>query len=166
MKCIMKTFLQFLKEQAEASKDPQNQIERKKLAWVSSVEQLIAQAKKWLEEADRETKVLRLVVDRDFSINEEELGIYHAPCLQIWLGNKVVELRPIARNVVGGIDEGGLHIQAQGQVDITDRKRRIVIYRIKKEHDQDRWTIVDPDQDIVSELDRPTFEAAVQSLLE
>jgi hypothetical protein len=31
---------------------------------------------------------------------------------------------------------------------------------------QDRWIIVDPDQNIVSELDRPTFEAVVQSLLE
>ena len=64
----MKTFVQFLKEQAEASNDPQNQIERKKRAWVSSVEQFIVRAKGWLEESDRETKVLRLVVDDDYSI--------------------------------------------------------------------------------------------------
>jgi hypothetical protein len=162
----VKTFLQFLKEHAEASNNPRTQIERKKRAWVSSVEQLVAQAKNWLEDSDRETKVLRLVVNEDYSINEAELGTYNAPCLQIWLGNKVVELRPVARNVAGGIDEGGLRIEAQGRVDITDRKREFVICRIKKENDLDRWTIVDPDRDIVSELDRSTFEAAVQRLLE
>ena len=160
----MKPFAEFLKEQA--SKDPQNKVERKKREWLSSVERLIAQARQWLDESDRETKVLRIVVDENHSVEEQEFGKYNIPCLQIWLGKKVVELRPIARNVAGGIGQGGLHIPAQGQVDITDRKRKIVIYRIKKEHDQDRWTILDPDQDIVSELDRTTFEAAVQSLLE
>jgi hypothetical protein len=64
------------------------------------------------------------------------------------------------------LDEGGFHVQAQGRVDISNGARSLIAYRIKTERVQDRWIIVDPDQNIVSELDRPTFEAIVQSLLE
>jgi hypothetical protein len=160
----MKPFTQFLKEQA--LHDPRNQVERKRREWVSSVERLMTQAREWLEESDRETKILRLVVDDSNSIEEQEFGRYHVPSLQIGLGGKVVEMRPVARNVDGGIHEGELYFQAQGRVDISDRVRNFIVYRIKKEHGQDRWTVVDPDRDIVTELDRSTFEAIVQSLLE
>ena len=160
----MKPFPEFLKEQA--AKDPEHESNRTKREWISSVERLIAQAQEWLEHSDRHTKVLRLVVDNDHSIDEEGLGKYKAPCLQIWLGEKVVEMCAVARNVGGVLDEGGFHLQVQGRVDISNGARKMIAYRIKTEHIQDRWTILDPDQNTVSELDRSTFEAAVQSLLE
>src|ERR1043166_2755840 len=101
----MKPFADFLKEQA--SKDPQHECDRTKREWISSVERLIARAQEWLEEDDRHTQVLRLVVDDDHTIEEAELGAYNAPGLQIGIGEKVVEIRPIARIVQGGIDQGG-----------------------------------------------------------
>jgi hypothetical protein len=161
---VMKPFPEFLKEQA--SKDPKNEGERTKREWISSVERLIAQAQDWLEQSDRHTKVLRLIVDNDHSIDEEGLGMYRAPCLQIWLGKKEVEMCPVARNVTGVLDEGGFHLQVQGRVDISNGTRKMIAYRIKTENVQDRWTLLDPNQNTVSELDRSTFEAAVQSLLE
>jgi len=160
----MKPFVDFLKEQA--SKDPQHERDRARCEWVSSVERLIAQAQEWLEEADRHTKVLRLVVDENHSIEEDELGTYNAPGLQIWIGEKVVEVRPIARNVPDGIDQGRYLIPAQGLVEISNGARKVRVYRIIKEREQDRWIIVDPDRNVVSELDRSTFEAAIQNLLE
>jgi hypothetical protein len=161
---VMKPFPVFLKEQA--SKDPENESDRTKREWISSVERLIAQAQDWLEHSDRHTKVLRLVVDNDHSIDEEGLGMYKAPCLQIWLGKKVVEMCPVARNVVGVLDEGRFHLQVQGRVDISSGTKKMIAYRIKTENVQDRWTLLDLDQNAVSELDRTTLEAAIQSLLE
>ncbi len=161
----MGSLKQFLEEEADKLQTHLSEAARKRDEWVGSVNRLTARMKDWIGEADPgRVLVLR---DRIFSVREEEIGAYEVLGLSIGLGPREVRVEPVARNVAGPQSATGvIHVsRAYGRVDMTDGLRKFMIFRLEREP-EDRWSIIEQDSYEMRPFDQPSFEAAVQSLLE
>ena len=153
----------FLKEKAEERRARKPETDAVRDEWVAAIEALLTQMKEWLREADEEG--ILTIEPKTYRLREETLGLYEAPGMTIALGGYEIEVKPIARFVVGPhSNEGGYHvIRADGRVDLTNGYDKYRLYHVKKEG---RWKVVDEQRIRVADLTRATFDQAVQSLLE
>jgi len=131
--------------------------------WADDSSRLYADIIRWLaaDDADRLLKVSSNKIPRE----EQGLGRYEVPTLSIHLRNRVVDLIPVARNVVGSTGtRGDLGVRAEGRVDMTNGADKYMLYRAIYPAGP-RWVIVDDDTYTVRDLDKDAFEAALQDLL-
>jgi hypothetical protein len=158
---IVAKLAEFLQSEAEKRLNRAAETQTKRNEWCMAVGRLMTTLKQWVDESDKESHVLESKLER-VRLAEEELGTYEAQELLITLDPREVRVTPIARNVVGGVDAGGIYVRADGRVDITDGARKYILYRIAA---TDSWRVVDPDTYTVGEFNRAAFESILQSLL-
>ena len=131
--------------------------------WKDAVAHLFAQAVRWLAEEDTQ----QVLTVETGTIHKEEEGLepYDIAALRINLSARFVEMIPLGRNVVGGIgSKGDLGLRAEGRVDIRNRARKYMLYRVATP-DGTRWVVVDDEDYVVQDLTKETFLAALQELL-
>jgi hypothetical protein len=160
-----RTLKEFLAEQAETLKGEIQKAVAIRDEWVSSVGRLIDQVREWLDSSDPD-KVLE--VNRwSFERREEGIGSYMIDGLTIILGRRIVRVEPVARFVAGPQAFTGVveMLDAKGRVDLTNGLQVFSLYR-SSSGENEQWFIVDRDRWKIDRLDRETFEAAVQSLLQ
>lgn len=158
----------FLQSEAEKRKAHATEIRVKREEWIEAVEALAERLKDWLEDSDKNTKVLTVSTET-VTRAEEELGTYEVPELLITLDSRQVRVTPLARNVVARVVIGGVSTRPFGRVDITNGARKYILYKLVS----DRWILVDPDlpatrdsdYSSVREFDRSAFESVLQELL-
>jgi hypothetical protein len=155
----MTSFQEFLKKKAEE----QNQGFRRELRdeWIDAVNRLIQQIDTWLTESDPEG-----LLDRtDFTVEKVEAGIgpYQINGLKISVGDLSVQVRPVARRVVGSsrLREGGTEVV--GRVDITDGIKKYILWRTFNDGIES-WEVVD-EQFGSRPFDKIQLESILQDLL-
>jgi len=154
-----KSFREFLKEKAK-EKDHVERRQRRE-EWVAAISRLIAQFLTWLQEADPEGVLEIFPVDLEKA--EQGLGPYQVPGLTIRLSEAVVQVIPVARNVVGYVGTRGDHgVKAEGRIDMTDGARKYILYRTLA--DGEHWYVLD-ERYQPTPLDRERFVAVLQDLL-
>lgn len=160
----MSNLQEFLKKQAEQERGDSDRRQAVLQDWLRALHELIGQMKGWLLEADTE-HVLK-ITDEPVSIRERPFGTYTAPGLEVALGTRVISIRPVARYSIGSFvgDALGTTIR-HGRVDMSNVESRFLLYR-RIEDGQDRWIMVDDSTYRPQTLDRSSFEAAVQGMLE
>jgi hypothetical protein len=156
----MKTFREFLQEKAR--EDDHRERRRRRDEWVDAVDGLIRQLRDWLEQADSER--LLSISRRDYDKLEQGLGAYEVPGLDVALGDSIVKISPVSRNVVGFVVSGGdAAVRPEGRVDISDGLRKYVLYRTITDGNQ-QWNVVD-EHSRTTLLDQARFEEIMQDLL-
>jgi hypothetical protein len=159
----MPTFKDWLAQQAakELSADQRSKLISE---WTGAVGDLFNQIMRWLAEDDS-SGVLTVETGKVQKV-EEGLGAYDVATMRISLAARaVVDLVPLARNVVGGIvKRGDLGLRVEGRVDMTNGAEKYLLYRAVTPSGK-KWVIVDDDDYSVKDLDKDAFEAALQDLL-
>jgi hypothetical protein len=161
----VKSFRDFLAEQAERIPDQETKAAKRRDEWIASLTRLNDRIKDWLQQDDP-NHVLS-VEDLTYKLREEGIGEYEVNGLSIGLGPRYVRLQPVARTVAGPLSSTGVvHIpRAYGRVDMTDGLRKFMLFRVETEP-QDSWRIIEQDGYKVLPFDQQSFESALQSLLE
>ncbi len=161
----MGSLREFLDEQAERLKTEPSKAAARRDEWVAAVGRLLAQIRDWIAEAD--PGHVLTVEERTVTIREEMIGSYEVPALTIILGIRSVRVEPIARNVMGPLEQTRAYrpIRVFGRVDLTNGLEKYKIYRGSKEPDS-RWFITNEDGYESRPFDRDAFEATLQSLFE
>jgi hypothetical protein len=161
----MNTLQEFLKQRADHIRDTLPERVRVQNEWIQAVERLINQVKEWLTAADPQ-HILEFFEDT-IQRRESDVGVYLVKRLVIRLEAQEVQVVPIARNVIGPVTtSGSAHTgRSYGRVDLTNGVSKFLLFRTQVEP-SDRWIIVDEDAYIPRDLDRDTFDAAMQSLLQ
>jgi hypothetical protein len=144
---------------------PRDEIRRRQCRqeWVAAVDQLLAQLRAWLSEAD--TAGLLDLEPLEFEKREQGLGAYHVKGLAINFGERTVKVVPVGRTVLahlGPYAEAGHH-NAEGRVDITNGAYKYFLYR-KLTEAGEQW-LVQGERSDIRPLDREQFEAILQDLL-
>lgn len=153
----------FLRERA-TEYAVESEARRVKVAeWRAAVERLLALIQGWLKEADPDG-LLKKEVD-EWEINEQGLGKYKVPCLNINGLGRWVGVIPKARFTVTTANppQKSAPVQAAGRVDFTNEAKRFVLYRFKGDPD-DIWMIDDLTTGM-KPFDREQFEAVLMSYL-
>ena len=161
----MGSLREFLDEQAEQLKNEPSKATATRDEWVAAVGRLIARVRDWIAEAD--PGHVLTIEDRTVTIREEMVGSYEVPALTIILGVRSVRVEPIARGVLGPLEQTKAYrpIRVFGRVDLTNGLEKYPVYRGSKEPDS-RWFITNQDGYESRTFDRDAFEAALQSLFE
>lgn len=161
----MSTLQDFLKQRADhlhASSSEKMKIQNE---WIQAVNRLLTQIKQWLKDADQPgiLNIFEESVDR----RESGVGVYEVHSLRIRLEAQEVCVIPIARNVLGPVSSSGTIHKGKsfGRVDMTNGVSKFLLFRTEVEP-SDRWIIVDEDAYVPRDLDRGSFDAAMQSLLQ
>jgi hypothetical protein len=156
---------EFLESEADKLRSEQAAALTERQEWIAAVERLLAQIKEWLGEAD--TKEILRIEEAPLRLSEQGLGTYEIPALTIGLGTREVRIKPVARFVAAPLRSTGIiHVpRAYGRVDLTNGLDRYMIFRTELEPD-DRWIMIEQNEPLMEPLDRKSFEAAFQSLLE
>lgn len=157
----MASFREFL-DRTQKQQDPENKRTERRREWVAAVERLIEQLVAWVKEID---SAGLLIVD-PFRLRQTEMGLgaYEVQAFTIRLDDTIIQIRPVARFVVGTVKlPDGKERKAQGRVDVTDGVRRYTLYRTLGEEGE-RWYIVDEASN-TAELDQNQFLAVLEDLL-
>jgi hypothetical protein len=161
----VRSLKEFLDEQAERLKTEPSKAAARRDEWVAAVERLMAQVRDWLAEAD--PNHVLAIEERTVKIREEMIGSYEVPALTIILGLRSVRVEPIARNVMGPLEQTGAFrvIRVFGRVDLTNGLEKYMIFRRAKELDGP-WDVVKEDAYPMQPFNHASFEAAIQDLFE
>ncbi len=132
-----------------------------KTEWLSAVEELLSSMKSWLE--DLTSQNLVSIRDLTTTLDEEALGQYDAPAMQIVLpSRRVVWIKPVLRLVLGGT----------GRVDMRvgvweSATHSLMLIRGGQEDKPTNWRIVrsvrNPKENV--DLDEASFRTALRELL-
>lgn len=156
------SFKDWLTEQQKKQPSDEER-EQKKQEWLNALEALYGQLHAWVRQDDPQ-EIMKIWRASE-TIEEEELGFYQAPSLRFVLHHHLVAAKPVARNVIGPGRGGSLpYIKGEGRVDLTDGVRKWHLYRVRGTENQHRWVIVAQDQLTFKDLDKATFEDALQRL--
>lgn len=120
------------------------------MEWIRAVHDLIEMVQGWLR-VEREGGLLDLV-PKEVVVDEERLGSYRLPALDIKAAGRVVALEPIARIIIGGL----------GRVDLVCGPKRLLLVR----NAQKQWFISSHEpRDNGHELNEHTFSEALKLML-
>lgn len=158
---MLKTFKEFLQEQAEQVRAEEAAKEAKKDQWVSAIEDLIVLMKTWLRENDPE-KLLKLR-ERELELSDESVGAYTTTSLAVWLGGRVVRIEPVALDVMGPKFKPRDGVWS-GRVDLVGSPFTYKMYRFLDEGGHQEWFIYNENDFHLRPFDREQFEAALLSL--
>src|SRR4051812_12099208 len=99
----MSRLKKFLAEHAEKLKVDQQEALKKRDEWVEAVGRLMEQIRGWLESSDPDHFLE--VREETHKISERGIGTYEVSGLVIALGQRLVRVKPIARNVMGPLSD-------------------------------------------------------------
>ncbi|RMD04331.1 hypothetical protein D9O40_02470 [Clostridium autoethanogenum] len=105
----------FLKKKLEEKTKIEFNAEEEKKKWINSVDEILSNIKKWIEEPVKNHLVE--IIDEKVEINEERLGKYKISSLAIRSLWDTVYIRPIGRMILGAI----------GRIDILSTKGKYSI---------------------------------------
>lgn len=111
----MSEFFDFLNEIKEEEKQQQMDWEMAKQSWIAELNRFMSDIEQWLKIPEQEGAVT--IVRDEVKISEDHLGQYKAPCLELHVGSKKVEIKPIGRLIIG----------ASGRVDIISFAENYII---------------------------------------
>lgn len=157
----MSALKELIKEQAQRLSQPD--VKKQRDHWIQQEEQLVAQLKAWLKEADPDGA---LKFERtSHELREEQFGAYEAAGMKIDLGGRRVEIVPRG-GAVGGVVplEDGRPVRIHGLVDVANEVERYRLYRTLDDSGE-RWFIKHRAAERAVTLDRASFESAMVSLL-
>jgi hypothetical protein len=160
------TFTNFLREQAAKVAAEAEAGKAVVQEWRTAIEHLFAQIRGWLAESDPDGIIQ--IKEGEKELNEQGLGRYRVPRLDLRVFDKWIGLVPKGRNTIASAHPPRTSApeQATGRVDITDEVRRYVLYRFPKEGGGDVWLIDDyRSEGDPKPLDQQTFEKALMSYL-
>lgn len=157
------SFKEWLAEQS--SKRPnESDVAAKKEEWLNAIDELYAKMFAWIREDDP-TELVKIWRASE-AIEEEELGLYTAPSIRFVFNHRMASAVPIARNVLGPVrGNGPRSAVAEGRVDLKKGAERIHLYRIREPGAPSRWVVVQPGEFDYKDLNKESFEGALQQLL-
>jgi hypothetical protein len=161
----MSNLKEFLKKRAEVERSGAGKRRELLRDWVAALETLRDHLSSWLREADEDNILTLEKTTR--RIRERQFGTYEVPGLRILLGTQEILVEPVGRFTIASYAKDSS--ARAGRVDITNGENKYILNRLKPGQDSaqgDRWEIVDDETYQARPLDRSTFEAAIQSLLE
>lgn len=134
--------------------------------WREAIKRLLDTIQTWIAESDPERR-LKLTV-REHEVNEESLGKYIVPSLEISGFGKTVWVTPKARHTIATARalDGVNQVRAAGRLNLTDGVNPIALYRFRSRRpdEPDVWMWDDPKLGM-DFFEREDFEAAVVSYL-
>jgi hypothetical protein len=143
---------EFLKDKKLKADRDQVDWDRTKSDWLEALADLYRDIREWLSESEK--RGLVRLADTKETLEEEHLGTYEAPGLNISFGADLVRLVPVGRLVLG----------ARGRVDvITNRGQFVLVLR-----GDSQWYLVRDrlNKDAFIALDEGSFTAFVKEILE
>jgi hypothetical protein len=149
-------------------KPPEEQWKAKRQEWIEDLEKLWATISEWLEKGADEG--LFTLERRTVELDEEDLGTYEAPALDIQLNAgapRVIKMEPTAMRVVGVIPTPGVRILgAVGRVDLRCGPARAMLLR----RAPGKWQFVGVDRgfssgDYVVDLTQDSLGEVIDELL-
>ncbi len=157
-------FTEFLREQAAKQAA---EAERGKVIvdeWRAAIERLFDRIRGWLAQSDPDHIIQ--IEERQHEMDEEGLGRYRVPRLDLRAFGKWIGIIPKARNTVGAARPPLRSVpeRAAGRVDITDEVYRYILYRFRKEGAEDDW-VIDDLRSAQKPLDQPGFEEILTRFL-
>jgi hypothetical protein len=153
-------FKEWLEKRAQEVNQPERLHHRSE--WIAALDQFYEQVLSWIRESD--PKGLLIIERMQITRSEPRLGTYVAPALKISLGDAAVRVVPMGRDVRGSYrNEAGTECRYEGRVDITDDRRKYVLYRVADEGSQ-AWVVV-VDLELPRRFDRAELEKILWDLL-
>ena len=153
-------FKEWLEKKAQEVNQPERL--RHRSEWIAALDQFYEQIMNWIQESD--PKGLLIIERMELTRAEPRLGTYVAPALKISLGDAAVRVVPMGRDVRGSYrNEAGAECRYEGRVDITDDRRKYVLYRIAGEGSS-VW-VVSGDPELPKRFDRAELEKILWDLL-
>ena len=120
--------------------------------WLETLKKFYDTIKLWLSEEKREG--LLEIEDRVVTLNEEYLGSYQAPALEIKALGQVISLKPVGRLIIG----------AQGRVDMESYKGKERFLFLSPEQG---WAVLEErGKKTFTSLTKEVFEEILKGLLE
>lgn len=154
---------EFLRREAEERRTRWPDAERETRGWAQSVGKLVLWMQQELTRADTERVLEVRQVPRQ--VREKGVGAYDVPGLSVSLGLRLVEVIPIARNVVARFDPViAPSERASGLIDLTNGTLTFRLYRFLTDEGE-TWKIVDPLEHSIKDFGQEAFEEAMQRLL-
>lgn len=131
-------FKEWLEKRAQQVNQPERL--RHRSEWIAALDQFYEQILSWIRESD--PKGILIIERMEIARTEPRLGTYAAPALKIALGDEAVRVVPMGRDVRGSYrDDEGNERHYEGRVDITDDRRKYVLYRLAGEGSR-AWVVV------------------------
>jgi hypothetical protein len=161
----MKTLKEFLREHAEIERRRADEKKAVQHEWIISLHRLVEQIKGWLHDADEEHQLE--IEEIWHKLREIDVGVYDAPGLVIRLEAEEVQVKPVARMVVGPfLSNGQIRMNRSfGRVDLTNGGENFKLFRSQKDP-SDEWVIVEEVAYRPKKFDLQAFGEAMQRLLE
>lgn len=158
----MPTLREFLQENAGRVRAEVAEKGRAKREWLASVAALYGRMEEWLRDSDPEG----LLTFRAGLVErvDPSLGTYEVGTLEIWMGARMVEVEPIAFDVLGPLKKPG-EGKWRGRVDLLSDCFAHKLYRFVGKDDEESWFLLKEDDLSFGPLTRDSFEAALMSLL-
>ena len=160
---MTETFTDFLRDRAAKYNAKRADRDAVVAEWREALAQLYDRLRRCLSNADPDG--ILTVTEGQRKINEQGLGVYTVPSLNIDGLGEWVGIVPKARYTVGTVTppQKSTPERAAGRVDITDEVRRYILYRVSG-GGGDTWLIDDTNGN-VKPLDDATFLDALKSYL-
>lgn len=148
---IVEDFASFAEEKARSAPSRRDR-ERAVDEWRQAVSGLLAELRGHLEDFVARGTVR--VEERSATVEEEILGAYVMPALDVAIGSDVIRIEPVGRNVIG----------ARGRVDIIGPLRTARLLRDATGRGKG-WTLASPRPSTdMSTLDREAFLSALMAV--
>lgn len=161
----MSTLAEFLRNKVEEESSMRLAREGRVSEWISAVHQFLETLDQWLKLADPGGQ-LRVSLDSQ-EVNEEDLGKYSVPFMQIQGFGKAVRVTPRSRETIATHKfENGKLLRAKGRLNISSGIDQVALYRFREPglQEHDVWMIEDPNSGM-RRFDREEFEKVLVSLL-
>jgi hypothetical protein len=155
---------EFLKHEAREKREKYSAMEAEVRAWQAAVEKLLSEMEEVLRQAD--TDGILQIERTSHRLREMGYGPYDVPGLSIFLGDRYVDIEPVARRVMIPIEEenGQIVRTAAGRVDMNNGEWKYILYRFTAPGG-DRWRMTDDRDFSKRPFDRAAFEGAILSML-
>ena len=157
----MGSFKEFLVEREDRVRAEEAAKEGKKNQWIASVSSLLQRMEVWLKESDPgnllklETRMIERI--------EDSIGAYKILALYVWLGSRVVDVTPVACNVMGPMIEPREGYWS-GRVDLVGAPYKFQLFRFSGSDDLDSWFIRDTRNYRLVPFDKESFDQALVEL--
>jgi hypothetical protein len=160
----MKTFSEFLKEQADQIRSRTAGRNERQQEWFGAVRRLYDKMYEWLYESDQDHILNK--EQRSIEISEPSLGHYRIDAFDIWVGDQFVRVEPVAFDVIGAGVVGPPDKRPRGRVDIKGASHTYKLYRFVDDSGREDWYIIDDRTFEGGPFTREAFDAALVSLFQ